>query len=108
MSLSNHVPSWIPAWQGAEQIAQDLDAEALRTAARKLVDLVLTDDTIVLDSLPEAVESNLVTPLTILVSVLDKPSSTLELVVAARLVRQSALLSLCPPELGVLIRQLPD
>ncbi|GII47804.1 hypothetical protein Psi02_42280 [Planotetraspora silvatica] len=106
--MSNHLPHYLPAWQGVDQIAQGLDVDALRATARELVDLVLTEDDVYLDALPDTVETSLVTPLGILASVLEGPSTFVELVVAARLVRKSAPIAQCPPELVALIRQLPE
>jgi hypothetical protein len=103
------LPPWLPEWDDAESIAQTVDIEALRGAVRDLVDLVLSEDTGVLDSLPSALESALVAPLVTLAQIADQDGTAIELVVAARLVRRSVYGQLdgSPTELVELVSRLP-
>jgi hypothetical protein len=75
-----------------------------------MVDLVFTDDTVLLDSLAGDLEAALVPPLDAMAGLLDEQAGLLELVVAARLIRRSMapLLGKVPKELRLLLEQLPD
>ncbi|MEW2082595.1 hypothetical protein [Streptomyces sp. NPDC005283] len=53
---------------------------------RRLIDIVFTDDMLYFDSLPEAVDRELGTPLSMLGNALDEGGSPAELLRAARLV----------------------
>jgi hypothetical protein len=83
---------------------------ALSEAISALVELVLADDTTLLDALPEPVEASLVTPLSMLASINDDGTDPVALVVGARLVRRSLnpYLRICPPDLVAAISRLPD
>ncbi|GAA0966952.1 hypothetical protein GCM10009555_009980 [Acrocarpospora macrocephala] len=69
-----------------------LEAKTLNSSVRCLVDLVLTDDAVVLDSLPSKLESALITPLSILASVYE----------------EGRYLDGAPDEVAELIRALPS
>ncbi|WP_406094722.1 hypothetical protein [Kitasatospora purpeofusca] len=107
---SSLLPPWLPDWEGVEDIATRIDAASLRERVGKLLDLVFTEDTILLDSLPETLESALVSPLNILGEIYESAASLTELVVASRLVRRSVISYLKdgPDELKVLIEALPE
>jgi hypothetical protein len=81
------LPTSLPERDGAGQLAQELEPAELRGAAQAIVDLVFTDDTVLLDSLPAGLEASLVPVLGVLAAVLDEGGTDTELVVAARLVR---------------------
>jgi hypothetical protein len=104
------LPPWIPEWNGAEAIAAEINREELRSTVGRLVDLVLTDDTVVLDSLSTALESAVITPLSTLASVYESEGKLTELVVAARLVRRSAspYMKDAPQEFRSLVEKLPE
>lgn len=104
------LPAWLSEWEGAEAVAASIDMATLRANAQDLVSYVLAEDTCVLDSLPEAIESALITPIAILGRVCDENRSTVELVVAARLVRRSAagLFAQCSSELLAKLLRLPE
>ncbi len=90
------------------RVPEGLDIDELRKVAQGLVDLVLTDDCVFLDSLPDELESNVVTPLTLLARVLNGPDDPVELIKAAHLVKVCAKpTDACPAELNELLRQLP-
>jgi hypothetical protein len=103
------LPPWLPDWEGAETATHATDIEAVRRCAQGLVDLVFTDDTVYLDSLPDELESALVSPLGILSDVLEG-GSDVELLVASRLLRRSigSYLADAPQELRQLLHSLPD
>ncbi|MEO3974992.1 hypothetical protein [Streptomyces sp. CAU 1734] len=107
---SRLLPSWLPDWDGAEEIAGRIDPIVLHEQVGKLLDLVFADNTAFLDSLSEALESSLVPPLNILGEIYESRTSLTEFVVASRLVRRSAIpyLDDGPVELKVLIENLPE
>ena len=104
----NGLPPYLPEWVGAEVLADQLDTGELRRIAGELVKLVLAEDTSVLDSLPESVESALVTPLMILETARTS-GDVVRLVVAARLVRRGAetVMEQCPPDVKDKLLRLP-
>lgn len=107
---SSLLPPWLPDWEGAVEIAGRIDADGLRGLVGELLDLVFTEDTVFLDSLPEGLESALVPPLNILAEIYEGGASPTELVVASRLVRRSSIpyINDGPEELKVLIEALPE
>ena len=66
---SSLLPPWLPDWEGAVEIAERIDAAGLRGLVGELLDLVFPEDTVFLDSLPESLESALVSPLNVLAEV---------------------------------------
>jgi hypothetical protein len=110
MRMTSGLPHWLPEWEGAEAFALNNDMEQVRSAARDLVDYVLSPDLEVLDSLPADVESNLVAPLGALARVLDGSQDATELVVASRLVRHAVgeHLDECTREFVDRVRRLPE
>jgi hypothetical protein len=107
--MVDRLPARLPDWSGAERIANEIDVVALRLVVRSLIDMVFTDDTALLDSLGDSLESSLVTPLGILSDVYED-GDLVEMIVAARLVKRSAIshLSGVPTGLRMLIEALPD
>lgn len=105
----NGLPSWLPEWNGAEALASVLDPGDLLRDVKDLVDLVFSEDTEFLDSLPPAVESALVTPLLLLERAMSSDDDIVRVVVAARLVRRTIgrVLEQCPPELAEKLQELP-
>jgi hypothetical protein len=110
MEMSQHLPPWLPEWEGAAELAAQTDIARLRADVADLVGYVLAEDTTVLDSLPEEVESALVTPLTMLGRVHDDGTDPVELVAAARLVRRSVAgcLDRCPDPVRARLLKLPS
>lgn len=104
------LPPWLPEWDGAEAVAEQIDTGELEVTIENLGNLVFAEDTVFLDSLPEIVESALVTPLSTLMSVHSSHENLTELIVAARLVRRSIApcLDMVPQELLTLIQALPE
>jgi hypothetical protein len=104
------LPDRLPDWEGAERIAAQIDPVSLRMTVGQLVDLVLSEDVVFLDSLDDILESAIVVPLTILAGIYDDKRPLVELVVAARLVRRSveSYLEDAPQELVDLIYALPE
>lgn len=83
------------------------DTDALRPRCVAMVDLVFTEDTIFLDSLPDRLEANLVPALGLLAQVLDESDDPAELAKMARLVEQCGVpREECPPELKVMLDRL--
>ncbi|MGW1228321.1 hypothetical protein [Streptomyces sp. NPDC002530] len=107
---SSVLPPWLPEWEGAAEIAEKCDANALRELVGKLLDLVFAEDTVFLDSLPDALESALVSSLNPLSETYESDAAPVNLVVASRLVRRSVLpyTDGGPEELKALIETLPD
>ncbi|WP_253772851.1 hypothetical protein [Goodfellowiella coeruleoviolacea] len=107
---SEFLPSWLPDWDGIEVIVRGADPDRLKRVVRELVGSILTESTIVLDSLEPDLEAALVPPLNTLARVYDDQASLEELVVASRLVRRSALpyLADAPNEIRLLIESLPE
>ncbi|MFF5536611.1 hypothetical protein ACFY71_29780 [Streptomyces cinerochromogenes] len=54
-------------------VLSETGAQSVREAARRIVDLVLTEDDVYLDSLPEEVEVSIGVPLTEAARMLDEP-----------------------------------
>lgn len=108
--MSTELPSWMPERLDAASLVQELDIEQLRADVTDLVEFALAEDTGFLDSLPEEVESALVTPLLLLGRVNSTNSDPVELVVAAQLVRRSVndYLIRCPAELTARLMKLPQ
>ena len=106
--ISYRLHPWLPEWIGAEQQLHHVDVAALRARAQELVDLVLTEDSVYLDALPEHIESSLITPLAILAKVLED-GSDVEVLVAARLVGRGAAtwVAEAPDDLRRLLTSLP-
>jgi hypothetical protein len=104
------LPPWLPDWDDADAIARSVNAMELKSTIQALVDLVLTEDTQFLDSLQGDLESALISPLDTLAQIYDSSNSLVELVVASRLVRRSAIpyLRTAPEELKLLIQALPE
>ncbi|WP_147312341.1 hypothetical protein [Thermomonospora umbrina] len=104
------LPLWLPEWNGAEDAGKEIGIERVSFIVARLIDLVLTDDAAVLDSLPPDIESALIGPLDTLASVYEGGGSLTELVVAARLVRRSVMPYLrgTHEEMESLIRSLPE
>lgn len=104
------LPPWLPEWAGAEAAAERIDVGRLKDTIEHVVNLVLAEDAVFLDSLPEVLESALVTPVGILDDIHSSHGSPVELVVAARLVRRSVApyLDIVPPNLLTLIKDLPE
>ena len=95
---------------GYAEIAAGLDMAAVRETATALVDLVLTDDYAYMDALPIAVQTEVVTPLTMLSDALDDRVDDPIIIAAIRAVKGSAqnVLAQCPPEMRALIEALPS
>jgi hypothetical protein len=95
---------------GAEEIAAETDQRSLRMRAGALIDLVFAEDPILLDSLSDGLESALVSPLEILGKVYEMGADPVEMVVACRLVKRSAIpyLDGGPESLRILIEALPE
>lgn len=95
---------------GAEEISAEIDQDILRMRVGELIDLVFAEDTILLDSLSEGLESALISPLGILGQIYDMGTGPVELVVACRMVRRSAIPYLydAPESLRILIEALPE
>jgi hypothetical protein len=85
-------------------------AEAVEADAANAGHLVFTEDTVFLDSLPESLESVLVSTLNVLAEIYEGDANSTELVVASRLVRRSVFpyINDGPEELKVLIEALPE
>lgn len=107
--MVDRLPAWLPDWSGAGRIAEEVDVVVLRAVVRSLINVVFTDDTALLDSLGDSLESSLVTPLGILSEVYES-GDLVELIVAARLVKRSPIghLGGAPTGLRMLIEALPD
>lgn len=87
-----------------------IDEINLRARVGELLELVFAEDTILLDSLPENLEAELVATLGVLADVYRGSGSLTEIIVAARLVRRStiSLLDGVPRKLKDLITGLPE
>jgi hypothetical protein len=107
--MTDELPPWLPEWNGASEVAARIDVARLRADIHDLVDYVLAEESVVLDSLPADLESSLVPPLALLAHLIERDSSVVELVVAARLVRRAAKNHLddCPPEVARRLAKLP-
>ncbi|MFF3291776.1 hypothetical protein [Streptomyces sp. NPDC003023] len=84
------------------------DEQAFREAARRVVDLVLTDDDVYLDALPDAVEIEIVTPLSMVADVLEDGHTLDELRSAVRvfLSAAAAVASQMPNDLAEMVSDL--
>jgi len=87
----------------------ELDVDAVRETATALVDLILTEDTVYMNKLPIAVQSELLTPLVMLSDALDNQVDDPLTIAAIRAVKSSArtVLAQCPAEMRELIETLP-
>lgn len=97
-------------WVGASELAAEIDLDQLAADAKRLVDLVLTDDMAYMDSLPLALQDEIIQPLIFLGEACDLQVDGETLVAVCRLVRRRAgpFIGACPPELGELILRLPN
>ncbi|MFJ8975817.1 hypothetical protein [Streptomyces sp. NPDC102282] len=84
------------------------DEAAYRRAVLQLVDTVLTDDSVYLDSLSDRVQVELTTPLCMAAQALEEGRSAVELAEAVDLVHAAAAVvrSELPDELWVLIESI--
>ncbi|MFF4261637.1 hypothetical protein ACFY7Y_19240 [Streptomyces virginiae] len=83
------------------------DADGLRARCAALVDLVFTEDTIFLDSLPDPLQANLVPALGMLADALDASAEPAALVRAARVVEECGVpRAQCPPGLRAMLDRL--
>jgi hypothetical protein len=92
------------------EVAAGLDMDAVRETATALVNLVLTDDYVYIDALPDPVQIELLTPLAMLSEALDDRVDDPIIVAAISAVKGSArvVLAQCPPEMRGLIEALPS
>ena len=90
--------------------AAELDMDAVQETATALVDLVLTDDSVYMDALPIAVQSEMLTPLAMLSDALDDRVDGPIIIAAVRAVKGSAryVLAQCPREMRALLEALPS
>ncbi|MFH8336570.1 hypothetical protein [Streptomyces sp. AM6-12] len=86
----------------------DDDPRAVREAARRIADLVLTEDDVYLDSLSDEVENSIAVPLTEVARMLDEPTGDKEFRAGVRLLLASgaAVASRMPGELRALFEEL--
>lgn len=110
MNKSPLLPEWLPEWNGAQEIVDKVDVVDLRRRVRELLGLVFTEDTVLLDSLGDELESALVSPLGTLAEIYEAKASDVDLVVACRLVRGAAIpyVAAAPEKLRKLIEELPE
>ncbi|MFJ4526100.1 hypothetical protein ACIP4Y_35110 [Streptomyces sp. NPDC088810] len=59
-------------------VPTDTGSQFVREAARRIVDLVLTEDDVYLDSLPDEVEASIAVPLIEVARMLDEPAGNKE------------------------------
>lgn len=92
------------------EFAAGLDMDAVRETATALVDLVLTDDYVYIDALPDNVQISSLTELSMLCAALEDGASDAIIIGAIRALRGSTshVLDLCPPDMRALINALPD
>ncbi|MEV7229528.1 hypothetical protein AB0M79_21240 [Polymorphospora sp. NPDC051019] len=100
------LPLWLPEWKGAEAEVQRINMPGLRLHAQAFLDLVFSED--YLDTLPEGLESAIVSPAGILAEAIDG-GTNVEVIVASRLVRRAveSFLEDAPGDLRRLICQFP-
>ncbi len=78
-------------WDGIEAYAAGIDPARLRAAAQRIVDLVLTEDAVYMDTqLSDPVQGGLLVPLGYVARALDGPRPFEDLVVAVREMRDLA------------------
>jgi hypothetical protein len=97
-------------WDGIEEYAASIDPVRLRATAQRIVDLVLTEDSVYMDTqLSDSVQGSLLVPLSYVARVLDSSRPFEDLVVAVREMRNLAARHLAemPEELAEMIRALP-
>ncbi|RKN10865.1 hypothetical protein [Streptomyces radicis] len=116
MRIEDLFPLAVRERERAEELRLAGDLESYRKAARDVVDLVLTDDTVYMDALPDEIEVSLVPALDTLAEILDADVGDeradvrdRQLLVAAMAARASVVrqLHLAPPELRALVLRLP-
>lgn len=108
--VMSSIPEWLPDWEGAEDVAKRINGDSLRKAVADLLELVYSDDTVYMDSLPEELESALISPLGFLAEAYEANESIIDVIVAARLVRRSVvgLIDSGPDNLKRLIESFPQ
>lgn len=86
----------------------DTGSQSVREAARRIVDLVLTEDDVYLDSLPDEVEVSIAVPLIEVATMLDEPTGDKEFRRGARLLVEvgAAVAPRMPSELRDLFEEL--
>jgi hypothetical protein len=91
------------------EAASQFDMDAVRRTATNLVRLVLTEDYVYMDALPDLVQVNLLTPLGMLSEALRDEVDDSILLGTVRAVCFSAepVLADCPPDMRELIEALP-
>lgn len=91
------------------EIAAALDMHAVRETATALMDLVLADDCVYIDALPDPVQTELLTPLGMLCEALQDGAGDPIVIATTQVVKSSArdVLPLCPQRMRELIEALP-
>ena len=91
------------------EFAAGLDMDAVRGTATALVDLVLTDDYVYIDALPDEVQICSLTELGMLSEALADGAEVSIVIVAIRALQGSTshVMDLCPPDMRALIDALP-